>query len=320
MHATANMPPMQLALRPLRALRWIHALAVLTVLAAFPLLFLGAEVTTKGVGMADQRPLVNPVSALAEIMTGRQSGGWVIEHSHRLAGWLVGLCGMALAAALWLGESRRWLQWLGTAALMLIAAQGMLGIFRVQLNALLGPQLAWVHGSFAPIVIATLVSVALCTSRAWNCTAHASSLSRAGQAGVLPRASIAMVGVVYLQLVMGGMLRHQGTLLAARGHLLGAFAVGAGMLWLVKLAWECESCRWPARVVLALLAVQTLLGVEALFSWMRRAFLASAAFEESTAMHWLRSAHYVAGTMLFAATVVLMLQAQRGPRTAEVAA
>ncbi|MNC97320.1 hypothetical protein D3C83_149420 [compost metagenome] len=66
--------------------------------------------------------------------------------------------------------------------------------------------------------------------------------------------------------------------------------------------------------------MQTLLGVEAFFSWMRRALVASAAFEESAAMHWLRSAHYVVGTMLFAATVVLMLQAHRGIHAAEAAA
>src|SRR5262249_8363879 len=55
--------------------RWVHAVAVLTVLAAFPLLFLGAEVTTKGAGMADQRPFVNPLRALWEIVTGQQSAG-----------------------------------------------------------------------------------------------------------------------------------------------------------------------------------------------------------------------------------------------------
>ena len=298
----------------IHAPRWIHALAVLTVLAAIPLLFLGAEVTTKGVGMADQRPVVNPLSALWEMITGQQSGGWVIEHSHRMVGWLVGLCGIALAGALWLGESRRWLQWLGTAALLLIVVQGLLGIFRVQLNALLGPTLAWVHGSFAPIVFATLVSVALFTSPVWSAAVKVSA------APALRRWSLAMAGLVYLQLVLGGMVRHQGSALAARGHLLGAFAVTAGLLWLVKLAWENDACRWPNRVILGLSAVQTLLGVEAWFSWMQRYYVPSAANSESTALHWLRSGHYVAGTMLLATTVVLMLQAQRSARTAEVTA
>ncbi|MCI0684131.1 MAG: COX15/CtaA family protein [Gemmataceae bacterium] len=296
--------------------RWpctiVHALAVLTVVAALPLLFLGAEVTTKGVGMADERSVVNPLQALNEF-TG-QSLGFRIEHSHRLAGWFVGLCGIALAGSLWIAESRRWLQWLGTAALLLIAAQGLLGIFRVSLNAWLGPTLAWVHGSFAPIVFATLVSVALCTSAAW------STPRTIADSPALRRWSIAMVGVVYLQLVLGGMVRHQGNPLVARGHLLGAFVAAAGLLWLVKMAREADGCLWTNRVILALLAVQVFLGVEAWFLWMKRVFLPHAGLEESMAMHWLRSGHYVAGTLLFAATVVLMLEAHRGARRAEVAA
>jgi hypothetical protein len=38
------------------------------------------------------------------------------------------------------------------------------------------------------------------------------------------------------------------------------------------------------------------------------------------AMHWLRSGHYLAGTLLFSATVVLMLQVHRGAERVEVAA
>jgi heme a synthase len=318
MQAASNNPAMMGSWPRLHAPRWIHGLAVLTVIAAFPLLFLGAEVTTKGVGMADQRPVVNPLAALWEIISGQQGGGWVIEHSHRLAGWFVGVCGIALAAVLWLGESRRWLQWLGTAALLLIIAQGLLGIFRVQLNAILGPTLAWVHGSFAPTVFATLVSVALGTSAGWSAAEVANQ--GAGQAAALRRWSLGIVAMVYLQLVLGGMVRHQGSMAAARGHLLGAFVVAASLLWLVKLASAIDACRWANRTILALLAAQTLLGIEAWFSWTRRYFVPSAAGEESTALHWLRSGHYVVGTMLLATTVVLMLQIHRSARAAEAPA
>jgi cytochrome c oxidase assembly protein subunit 15 len=309
MHAASNNPILATGPAPRTV---VHALAVLTVLAAVPLLFLGAEVTTKGVGMADQRSIVSPLQAISEF-TG-QSLGFRIEHSHRLAGWFVGLCGIILATTLWLCESRRWLQWLGTAALLLIAAQGLLGIFRVSLNAWLGPTLAWVHGCFAQIVFATLVSVALCTSPAW------SRPSTMAFSTSLRRWSIAMVGIVYLQLVLGGMVRHQGTLLVARGHLLGAFVTAAGLLWLVKMASDMGACRRANRAILALLGVQVMLGVEAWFLWMKRAYTPYAGLEESMAMHWLRSGHYLAGTLLFSATVVLMLQVHRGAERVEVAA
>ena len=73
-------------------------------------------------------------------------------------------------------------------------------------------------------------------------------------------------------------------------------------------------------ITLGLLTVQVLLGTEAWFSWMKRYFVASAAGEESAAQHWLRSGHYVVGAVLFATTVVFVLQAYRNPQAAEVAA
>lgn len=291
--------------------RWIHALAVLTVLATCALLFLGAEVTTKGVGMADQRSVVNPIQAIREFEG--QSLGFKLEHTHRLAGWLVGFCGILLTAGLWLTERRQWVCWLGAAALLLIVAQGLLGIFRVQLNAILGPGLAWVHGSFAPIVFATLVSLALVTSPSWTKVADLDSPA-------LRRWSLAMVGIVYLQLVVGGMVRHQPNMLAARGHLLGAFVTTAGLLWLATLAWQHLGIRWPVRILLALLGMQVLLGAESWMNWMPRLFIPLAAMDETTTQHWLRSAHYVVGAMLFAATVIVMLQAQRKAQSLEAAA
>jgi heme A synthase len=93
--------------------------------------------------------------------------------------------------------------------------------------------------------------------------------------------------------------------------LLGAFAATAGLLWLVKLAWEDESLRKLSTIMLALLGVQILLGVEAWMGWMKRAFVPFADALESPVMHWLRSGHYVLGALIFAATVALALMAHR---------
>jgi cytochrome c oxidase assembly protein subunit 15 len=283
--------------------RWLHVVAVLAVLAALPLLFLGAEVTTKGVGMADQRGLVNPVQALWEMMTGEQSLGWRIEHSHRLAGWLVGGCTIVLAVgmALW---GPRGLRWLGFAAGCLVAIQGLLGIFRVNLHALFGSPLALVHGSFAQIVFATLVATALLTSARWR-TAVGTTSTQAR------RLSLAVVGLLFVQVVLGGLIRHQGTLLAARIHLLGAFAVAAGLIWLIRLTWNEASLGAPARVIAGLLTLQIMFGVEAWMFWMRRAYVPLAGVQESAMVHWMRSGHYLLGALLFAATVCMALLAHR---------
>jgi len=282
--------------------RWLHVVAVLAALAALPLLFLGAEVTTKGVGMADHRPVVNPLAALWEMSTGQQALGWRIEHSHRLAGWLVGLLATVLAVGLGLTAPR--LRWVGVLAWALVSIQGSLGIFRVGLNAWFGSGLALVHGAFAPIVFATLVAAALSTSRRWTVATPVVAPRLRRWAGVV-------VGLVFVQLVLGGMLRHQGWLLAARLHLLGAFLALGGILWLVKAAWDEAALRTPARLLLGLVALQALLGVEAWMAWMKRAYVPLADVQESMAMHWVRSGHYVLGTLIFATAVSLLLLAWR---------
>jgi heme A synthase len=295
--------------------RWIHALAVLTVLAVLPLMFLGAEVTTKGVGMVDPQGFRWPwevVGLLADSQNWTNSA-LLTELTHRLFGFLVGIFSILLCLAM-LAFQPGAKRWLGLLVLILVIAQGLLGRYRVDLNALVGPSLAWVHGSFAPIVFATLAGVAFVTAR------DKSAVKLVAAAPALRRWSLTMVVVVYLQLVVGGMVRHQPTLLAARGHLLGAFVAAAGLLWLVKLAWDKVECRWPSGLILGLLSLQVLLGVEAWFSWMKRYFVPLSAHDETTMMHWLRSGHYVIGALLFALTVIVAIQAHRDSRTGEAAA
>jgi heme a synthase len=287
--------------------RWLHVVAVLTVLAALPLVFLGAEVTTKGVGMADQRGVVNPVQAISEMMTGEQSLGWRIEHTHRLAGWLVGgfTIILAIGMALW---GPRGLRWLGLAAGCLVGVQGLLGIFRVNLHALFGSSLALVHGSFAHIVFATLAATALVTSARWTAAGDASSVQ-------VRRLSLAVVILLFLQVVLGGLIRHHGTLLAARIHLLGAFAVTAALIWLIRLSWNETTLRAPARIVAVLLTLQIMFGVEAWMFWMRRAYVPLAGAQESAMVHWMRSGHYLLGALLFSTAVCVALLAHRRPAT-----
>src|SRR3954453_10516232 len=82
---------------------WLHGWAVFTAVAALPLVALGAEVTTKQVGMADPQSVREPwyLLTLPKDQLWAQGVGLVIEHSHRTAGWLVGLLAIVLAAEMW---------------------------------------------------------------------------------------------------------------------------------------------------------------------------------------------------------------------------
>jgi cytochrome c oxidase assembly protein subunit 15 len=288
--------------------RWLHFWSMLTVCAALPLLLLGAEVTTKGVGMVDARGLRPPWHFFTSFMEDRGLG-WMIEHGHRQAGFLVGICVIVLAAGLWRRESRRGLRWLGVLALAAICLQGTLGIFRIELNALMGRGLALVHGSFAPIVFALFVSLALLTSRSWITFGNT-----AFQSAAIRHWSLVTLGLVFAQIVLGSAVRHQDWPLAARGHLLLAFGVVAAVLWLAKLTLEAPGPKpaLPVIMLLSLIVVQLFLGVE---SWLAKFFTPASPWRqlEPLPLHpdFLRSLHYLGGTLIFATTVVVTLYAHR---------
>src|SRR5262245_50148090 len=149
-----------------RSPNWLHGWAILTVCVTLPLLLLGAEVTTKKVGMVDQAGFRLPWHMLT-VPLQEQGLGFVIEHSHRLAGFVVGTCIIVLAVSLWRKEPRPWVRWLGVLVLGAVCVQGLLGGFRVQWNALFGPEFALIHGCFAEVVFGLLVAVATITSRGW---------------------------------------------------------------------------------------------------------------------------------------------------------
>jgi cytochrome c oxidase assembly protein subunit 15 len=296
--------------------RWLHGWAILTVCVTLPLLFLGAEVTTKNVGMADPRGFRPPWELVATLLREWTRFDLRIEYSHRIAGMVVGSCGILLLIGLWLAEPRRSVRWLGALALALICAQGALGYYRVELDTLFGPSLgkslALVHGLFAQVVIATLVCLAVVLSRGWALDRHDAP------APAVRRWALLTSLVIFVQLLFGGMTRHKDFPLGPRGHLLGAFAVVASVVCLVKLIRESEqreSFRRAVTVLVSLLCVQLLLGVEA---WLSRFYIPAADLPQLRPLsidpdwlHWLRSAHYVVGTLLFATSTVVALKAYR---------
>jgi cytochrome c oxidase assembly protein subunit 15 len=296
--------------------RWLNGLAILTVLATLPLLLLGAEVTSRDVGMADQVPLRTPWHILT-INLQDYGLGFLIEHSHRAAGWVVGICSILLAASLWRKESRRWLCWLGTAALLAVIAQGVLGIFRVQLNAVFGRQLALVHGCFAQLVFALLASIALFTTRAWSTTTEEPAGAESRR---LRFWSVMVAALLYVQIVLGAVVRHTDANVGPRAHLLTAFAVVAAVVWLIKLAYDAPVHEKTLTLLVGalpiLLVAQLFLGLEA---WLGKFFdprtsLSSQIRPLLSDASLFRSLHYVLGAFLFTDSVLVALWAHRRPQ------
>jgi heme A synthase len=288
--------------------RWLHVWALLTVAATAGLLALGSVVTTFRVGMADP---VWPTAPwyLFFISWREPSPGFLIEHSHRLAGYVVGCCVIVLAAGLVLSASRTWLRVLGAVALLAVIAQGVLGGFRVRLNALVGTDLAALHGLFAQVVFSLLVALALFTSRRFVAPGLSPEEGRK-----LGRLSLLLAGLVFLQLVWGALVRHTSGSLSTRAHLLTAFAVVAVAAVLARAAFDSPAGRRVLGVPLAVLAIlltlQLLLGVEA---WLGK--FAGALLPEAQAPTYaqaaVRTAHLLVGSWVLACAVVIALLAHR---------
>jgi cytochrome c oxidase assembly protein subunit 15 len=280
--------------------RWLHAWSVLTAGATVALLALGAVVTTFQVGMAD--PVWPTVPwHLALIDWSEPNPGFVIEHSHRLAGYVVGCCVIVLTVGLWLTARRNWLKWLGVAALAGVIVQGLFGGFRVVLHAWLGTNLAVIHGCFAQIVFSLLVSLAVLTSTRFADSAPAVEAPR------VRLWSLVLTALVFFQLIWGALLRHTGGALAQRMHLATAFAVVAAAVWFAHTALASPSARHLLGRTLILLGVlltlQVLLGVE---SWLGKfaGVLPPELRKPAIGQAATRVAHVLVGSFILATAVV----------------
>lgn len=184
-------------------------LSAYTKLVAFSTLFLifaGAMVTSHGAGLS----VPDWPTTYGENMFTFPFEKWVgnifYEHSHRLIASMVGL--LTVIQAFWLQrrESRRFVRILGWIAVGAVIAQGMLGGLTVIF--LLPPAISISHAALAEIFFCLNVSIAFFTSK-WF-VERRGGLVRAP----LPGLSTFLAALVYLQILVGALMRHLGAGLA----------------------------------------------------------------------------------------------------------
>jgi cytochrome c oxidase assembly protein subunit 15 len=162
------------------------------------------------------------------------------------------------------------------------------------------------HGIFASVVFSMLVSIAVFTSRGRQ-PDEAPHDSLDGERR-LRRLSLAVVGLIFCQIVLGAVVRHQYSIMGQRGHLLLAFAVVAGVAWLVRESASGPLHFRPVKVAAIILAVliagQLLLGVEA---WMLR-YLAPS---HPAVQALVRTSHVLVGHLSLATAVVVAIHVHR---------
>jgi heme a synthase len=185
----------------------------------FLLLIAGALVTSTQSGLAvPDWPL-----SYGKVMP-PMVGGILYEHGHRLVAAAVStLVGLEMAALFFL-ESRRTVKILGAVAFAAILLQALLGGLTVLF--LLPPAVSSAHAALAEIVFALTAVVALMCSRTWTqLTARPAQEARSAFRWV-----VLATAAVYVQIVLGAVMRHTGAGLAipdfptAFGGLFPSFA------------------------------------------------------------------------------------------------
>ncbi len=295
---------------------WLHRIARFTAGATFLLIVIGGIVTSTESGLAvpdwpttfGHNMFLYPLSEMV--------GGILYEHSHRLMGSLVGLLTIGLFVFLLVRDPRRWLKWLGLAALVSVIVQGVLGGLRVtQINL----NFAIVHACLAQAFFALLCGIAWFTSREWWQDFHAAnsglqvtprSEPLIASAQKLRRLSLITTGLIYVQLIFGAILRHTGSRLDA--HLLFAFLVALHIFLLARRVLEVNGGtqgigQAMPLVLLGLLVVQLMLGTGAFFAKLT-------AFGETFATGLtvtITTAHVAVGALLLVSSFVLTLRIYR---------
>jgi cytochrome c oxidase assembly protein subunit 15 len=305
---------------------WPHRLAVALALVTFPLIWVGGLVTTYDAGMAvPDWPGTYGYNLLRYPWQTWLAGPWdlFIEHGHRLLGATAGFLAIALVSVVMITDRRRWLIAASFGALALVIFQGLLGGARVRFDARL---VALLHGCIGPLFFAYLAGLVVVTSRWWQ---SAPQLSIANGRRLV-RAAWTTAAIVYLQLVLGAIIRHV-PLGAAPGifraallcHLLLAVALTGHVLMIsvrvTRLPREANRLRTMAWLQTALVGVQIALGLAtyvakyAFPAWLGDYSFAAnfVVHEKSLLQSLITTAHVANGSLILFIATVLAVRSTR---------
>lgn len=290
-------------------MRWRHRFTLLTGAATLLLMAWGAFVTSINAGLAvpDWPSSFNSYDPFNPWPEWWKITPVLAEHGHRLLGMLAGLLTLILAAWTWIAERRRWLKVLAAIGLALVILQGVLGGLRVVWLSL---DLAVVHACMAQLFLGLVTGMALFTSKAWLDEDAREADNPAANPSFLRRAALVTLIVLYMQIILGALLRHPGTgidPLLAGLHIFGAILTTGAIIYLfayVFRRFRGARIAYPAaRLLLALVVVQVLLGVTAYVVTLDdRGML-----EPGNLQVIMNTAHMVVGALLMAAATCAVL-------------
>jgi len=233
----------------------MHRFALFTAAVSFLLIIAGGLVTSTGSGLSVPDWPLSYGSLLPPMI-----GGIRFEHTHRMIAAAVGLLTLILMAWLLAAEPRRGVRRLGMFAFGLIVLQGLLGGITVLWQLPLPISVA--HACLGQTFFAVIVTLAQVTSPRWK-SRHLQPQERPSL--FLRQLALGTAAAVYLQLILGAIIRHAGW----RPHLIGAhlawalvvcFCVVAAAFAVLRRHRRDLFLARPALALLGLLVLQVGLG------------------------------------------------------------
>ena len=280
-----------------------HAFAIFVACITLVLIVAGALVTSNDAGLSvpDWPTSFGSIYKIPQMV-----GGIKFEHSHRMLAEFVGLLTIILAFWTALADHRRWMKFLGFAALGTVIAQGILGGMTVLM--FLPPWVSSAHAAVAQTFFCLAVAIALFTARKW--VEEVPQLEADSSRPTLFTLTLLSLSMLYLQLILGAMFRHRG--MSWWPHVLNAVFVAAVLTWTAVRALtrysKVTAVRKLAITMLSLLIAQLCFGFLAFVTrveWSRDAVQPELPMVASTV------AHVAVGALLLATTVVLAIQVLR---------
>ena len=294
----------------------LHRFALLTACCTAFLIFVGGLVTSTQSGLSVPDWPTTYGWNMFTFPFSKWVGGIFYEHSHRLVASTVGFLTVLLTIWTWMKEKRAWVRWLSAAALGAVIMQGIFGGLTVIF--LLPAWISTVHACLAQTFFCLIIAMAVVTSPQWKrglplIKSHAESVP-------LQTLCAMTTSAVYVQLIMGALMRHTNAGLAipdfplALGHIIppftsskviihfahrvGAVIVTAMIVWtfsrIARSYSDCPLLFRPAMTMLVLVVVQISLGAATV--WTAKAVLPT-------------TAHVLTGALVLGTSFLLTLRA-----------
>ena len=280
---------------------WLHRYATFVAVCTFLLIIAGALVTGNDAGLS----VPDWPTSFGTFRMPRMVGGIKFEHGHRMIAGTVGILTILLAIWIWRQDSRRWIKWVGFAAVMAVLAQALLGGITVLF--FLPVAISSAHATLAQIFFCLASSLAFFTGSDWNWEEKKVEDSSTPS---LHHLTTITTGIILVQLILGAVYRHSKDGIITP-HVVGACVVTLMVGWVVSTVLMRFSKQpgllHPALLLGGLLVAQLFLGIGSYFMKMA----ARTAPQPLPPVVDITTMHVAVGALLVVTSLYLSYQARR---------